>query len=325
MAVSLKQIQKPFKAEMVAYNNHFKKVMSSDIKLIDTIVKYIVKHKGKNLRPLLVVMSGKLCGIPTENTYITASIVEMLHSATLIHDDVVDEAKLRRGFPSVNAAWKNKIAVLIGDYLLSKCLISGTETGSLDVMRILADSAKRLSKGELKQIEKSKTLNITEEEFFKMISNKTGALIGAACELGAITTSNKKEDRRNLRSFGESIGTAFQIRDDLLDYYGSQKLIGKPTGNDFKDKKITLPLIHSFQHAPKAEISLIKKKIKKGVKKKEIKEIIDFAERYNGIKYAQKKLDHYAIRAKKSISGYPAGEIKTSMLSFVDYIILRSM
>ena len=325
MPVSIKKIQKPFNDEMVTYNNHFKKVMSSDIKLIDTIVKYIVKHKGKNLRPLLVVMSAKLCGKPTENTYITASIVEMLHSATLIHDDVVDEAELRRGFPSINATWKNKIAVLIGDYLLSKCLISGTETGSLDVMRILADSAKRLSKGELKQIEKSKTLNITEEEFFKMISNKTGALIGAACELGAITTSNKEEDRNNLRSFGESVGTAFQIRDDLLDYYGNQKLIGKPIGNDFKDKKITLPLIYSFQHAPKSETAAIKKKIKKGVKKGEIKEIINFAEKYNGIMYAQKKLEYYAEKAKEILSNYPAGETKTSMLNFVDYIILRSM
>jgi octaprenyl-diphosphate synthase len=325
MSVSLKQIQKPFKEEMVTYNSHFKKVMSSDIKLVDTIVKYIVKHKGKNLRPLLVVMSGKLCGPLTENTYITASIVEMLHSATLIHDDVVDEAELRRGFPSINAVWKNKIAVLIGDYLLSKCLIGGTGTGSLEVMKVLADSAKRLSKGELKQIEKSKTLNITEEEFFKMISNKTGALIGAACELGAITTSNSIEDRQNLRSFGESIGMAFQIRDDLLDYYGSQKLVGKPIGNDFKDKKITLPLIFSFQHAPKKESSAIKKIIKKGVKKTEIKEIIRFAEKYNGIKYAQTKLKEYAEKAKKALVNYPDNDVKASMLNFVDYIILRSM
>lgn len=325
MPISIKQIQKPFKDEMIAYNDHFKKVMSSDIKLVDTIVKYIVKHKGKNLRPLLVVMSGKLCGKPTDNTYITASVVEMLHSATLIHDDVVDEAKLRRGFPSINASWKNKIAVLIGDYLLSKCLISGTDTGSLDVMRILADSAKRLSKGELKQIEKSKTLNITEEEFFKMISNKTGALIGASCELGAITTSNKQEDRSNLRSYGESIGTAFQIRDDLLDYYGNQKLIGKPIGNDFKDKKITLPLIYSFQHAPKKETLTIKNKIKKGVKKKDIKDIIEFAEKYNGIKYAQDKLNEFAKKAKDALAGYSEGEVKTAMLNFVDYIILRSM
>lgn len=325
MPISIKQLQKPFKEELISYNDQFKKIMTSDIKLVDTIVKYIVKHKGKSLRPLLVIMSGKLCGKPSPNTYITASIVEMLHSATLIHDDVVDEAELRRAFPSINARWKNKIAVLIGDYLLSKCLISGTETGSLDVMRILADSAKRLSKGELLQIEKSKTLNISEEEFFTMISNKTGALIGAACELGAMTTSNTKEDRENLRSYGESIGIAFQIRDDLLDYYGNQRRLGKPIGNDFKDKKITLPLIFSFKNAPSKEISLIKKKIKKGVEKRDIKEIINFAEKYNGIKYAQQKLDEYAKTAKEALTCYPESDVKKAMINFVDYIILRSM
>jgi octaprenyl-diphosphate synthase len=324
MPISIKSIQKPFKEELSAYNDQFKKIMSSDLKLIDTIVKYIVKHKGKNLRPLLVIMSAKICGAPTKNTYITACIVEMLHSATLIHDDVVDEAELRRGFPSINAVWKNKIAVLIGDYLLSKCLINGTETGSLEVMKILADSAKRLSKGELLQIEKSKTLNITEEEFFKMISNKTAALIGAACKLGAITTSNTDQDKENLKCYGESVGIAFQIRDDLLDYYGTQKLVGKPIGNDFKDKKLTLPLIHAFQKAPKNEISSIKSLLKKGVKKKDIKDIIQFAEKYNGIEYAQRKLVEYAEKAKGILSSYPKSDVKDAMINFVDYIILRS-
>lgn len=325
MTTSIKTIKKLFTNELAAYSDQFKQIMTSDIKLIDTVIKYIVKHKGKNLRPLLVIMSAKLCGLPTKNTYVTACIVEMLHSATLIHDDVVDEAEIRRGFPSINAVWKNKIAVLMGDYLLSKCLINGTETGSLEVMQILADSAKRLSKGELVQIEKSKTLNITEEEFFTMISNKTAALIGAACCLGAITTSNSEEDKMNMKNFGESIGIAFQIRDDLLDYYGSQKLVGKPIGNDFKDKKLTLPLIHAFEKAPKKESSVIKKMIKKGVKKKDIIEIIKFAEKYDGINYSRQKLTEYADKAKSIIAGYPQSEVKESMINFVDFIIVRSM
>lgn len=325
MGFSIKEIQKPFIHELKEYNRVFKEIMSSNVTLIDTVVKYIVKHKGKNLRPLLVLMSGKLTGTPNNNTYIVASIVEMLHSATLIHDDVVDDASVRRGFPSINAAWKNKIAVLIGDYLLSKCLIGGTKTGSLDVMYILAESAKRLSKGELLQIEKSRTLNITEEEFLGMISDKTAALIGAASELGAITSSQKEEDRNNMREFGESLGVAFQIHDDLLDYYGNPKRLGKPTGNDFKDKKLTLPLIHAFQKADKKEVSAIKKKIKKGVKRKEIKEIISFAEKYEGILYAQKLQDKYAQKAKDALDAYPESEVKTSLLKFVDYVIERSM
>ena len=325
MSISLKSIQKPFKDELKEYNNVFKTIMSSDVKLVDTVVKYIVKHKGKNLRPLIVIMSAKLCGKPTENTYISASIIEMLHSATLIHDDVVDDSEIRRGFPSINAVWKNKIAVLIGDYILSKCLIGGTKTNSLEVMNILADASKRLSKGELLQIEKSKTLNITEAEFIKMISNKTAALIGAASKLGAFTSSEKEIDHENLKKYGESIGVAFQISDDLLDYYGNQKVVGKPIGNDFKDKKLTLPLIHAFQKAPKKETVAIKKKIKKGVKRKEIKEIIHFAEKYDGIAYSQKMQDEYAQKAKEAIVTYPESEIKTSLLNFVDYVILRSM
>jgi len=325
MSISLKAIKKPFQDELKQYNNTFKIIMSSDVKLVDTVVKYIVKHKGKNLRPLLVIMAAKLCGDPSENTYISASIIEMLHSATLIHDDVVDDAEIRRGFPSINAVWKNKIAVLIGDYILSKCLIGGTKTNNLEIMNTLADASKRLSKGELLQIEKSKTLNITEEEFIKMISNKTAALIGAAARLGALTTSNKEADHQNLKEYGESIGIAFQISDDLLDYYGNQKVVGKPVGNDFKDKKLTLPLIHAFQKAPKKDVSIVKRKIKKGVKRKEIKEIIQFAEKYGGISYAQQMQDEYAQKAKKAIASYPENEVKTALTNFVDYVILRSM
>lgn len=324
MSVSITAIRQPFEQEMKEYDKVFATIMASNITLIDTIVKYIVKHKGKNLRPLLVIMSAKLINPPNRNTYIVASIVEMLHSATLIHDDVVDEAEIRRGFPSINAVWKNKISVLIGDYLLSKCLIGGTETGSLEVMRLLADASKRLSKGELLQIERSRTLNITEEEFLGMIGDKTAALLGAASELGALSVSEKEEDRKNLKAYGENLGVAFQIRDDLLDYFGSQKLIGKPVGNDFKDKKLTLPLIHAFSKAPAKEIKAVKKKIKKGVGKEDIREIIRFAEQYGGIEYARRMQNEYAARAKAAIDAYPDSTIKKAMIQFVDYVIERA-
>jgi len=324
MSVSITAIRRPFEAELKEYDTVFNDIMASNVKLIDTVVKYIVKHKGKNLRPLLVIMSAKLVAPLKRNTYIVASIVEMLHSATLIHDDVVDEAELRRGFPSINAVWKNKVAILIGDYLLSKCLIGGTKTGQLEVMSILAEASKRLSKGELMQIEHSRKLSISEDDFFGMIGDKTAALIGAASELGALTVSEKEEDRKNLRDFGEHLGIAFQIRDDLLDYYGTKKLIGKPVGNDLREKKLTLPLIHAFENAPKVKVMAIKHKIRRGVKKNEIKDIIRFAEQYNGIEYARIKQDEYAQKAKKAISSYPDTTVKQAILLFVDYVIDRA-
>ncbi|RMH66651.1 MAG: polyprenyl synthetase family protein [Calditrichaeota bacterium] len=324
MSVSITAIRQPFEQEMKEYDRVFASIMASNVTLIDTVVKYIVKHKGKNLRPLLVIMSAKLIAPPRSNTYIVASIVEMLHTATLIHDDVVDDADIRRGFPSINAVWKNKIAVLIGDYLLSKCLIGGTETGNLEVMRLLAEASKRLSKGELLQIERSRTLNITEEEFIGMISDKTAALLGVASELGALTVSDDPRDRANMKAFGENLGIAFQIRDDLLDYFGSQKLIGKPVGNDFKDKKLTLPLIHAFGKAPQKEVKAIRKMIKKGVTKAQIREIIQFARRYGGIDYARRMQEHYVEKAREAIAPYPDSIVKKAMIQFVDYVVERA-
>jgi octaprenyl-diphosphate synthase len=325
MTKTINKIKEPIALELQQYDVVFKEIMSSNIKLVDTVVKYIVKHKGKSLRPLLVLLSAKLVGEPVKNTYRVAAIVEMLHSASLIHDDVVDEATVRRGFPSVNAVWKNKVAVLIGDYLLSKCLIGATLTERLEVMNILANSAKRLSKGELLQIEKSIRMNITEEEYLSMISDKTAALIGAAAELGALSASDNKEDSEKLRNFGENLGIAFQIHDDLLDYYGHQSIIGKPVGNDFKEKKITLPLIHSFQKAQPKEIKRIKKMLNKGVTRKEVSYIITFAEDYGGIDYSQLKKKEYAQKAKDYLQTYPDNKIRSALYSFVDYIIQRKL
>jgi len=322
--VNIAAIKKAFQLELDEYNSTFKTIMSSNIKLIDTIAKYVVKHKGKNIRPLLVIMSGKLVGEPTPDTYIVASIIELLHSASLIHDDVVDDANIRRGFPSINAVWKNKVAVLMGDYLLSKCLIGATKTGQLEVFNILSDTAKRLAKGELLQIERSRKLNITETDYFQIISDKTAALISAAAELGARSTSVNSRDHENLRQFGEYLGISFQIKDDLIDYLGSQKLVGKPIGNDLKEKKLTLPLIHAFKHASQKEIKSIKRTLKRGAKSKDISQIIKFVSQYKGIEYAIDKQNEYALKAKNTLSDYPDSFTKDSLIKFVDYITQRN-
>ncbi len=321
--MELSDLKKPFQKELSEYNRTFHKILSSNVQLIDTIIKYVVKNKGKGFRPLLVLMSAKLVGRPTQDTYVVASIVELLHTASLVHDDVVDEAYIRRGLPSINAMWKNKIAVLMGDYMLSKCLIGASATGNIRVMQILAEASKRLSEGELHQIEKSRRLNITETEYFEIISDKTAALIGSASELGALSTSKNIDDHERLKTFGENLGIAFQIKDDLLDYYGQHSVLGKPVGNDFKDKKITLPLIYAFKQSSAKEVSEIKKKIKKGVSHKDVKEIISFVEERGGIEYANSKKEEYAQKAKDNLSEYPESEIKTALHNFVDYTVRR--
>ncbi|MEJ2055695.1 MAG: polyprenyl synthetase family protein [Calditrichaceae bacterium] len=323
-SITLKDIKRPFETEIREYENVFKSSMTSNVKLVDTVVKYVVKHRGKGLRPLLVIMSAKLVGKPVQNTYIIASTVELLHTASLVHDDVVDNAEIRRGFPSINAVWKNKISVLMGDYLLSKCLINATKTESIKTMQVLADVSSRLSKGELHQIEKSKRLNVTEEDYYKIISNKTAALIAAAAQLGAMSTSDKTDDHDRLKQFGENLGLAFQIKDDLLDYYGKQTIIGKPVGNDFKDKKITLPLIYAFQQAENNGIAKIKKLIKKGANSKDVKYIIQFVEDHGGIEYAVRMQNKYATKAKESLNIYTDSDVKTALINFVDYVINRT-
>ncbi len=324
MKISLTTIKQAVAEELKEYDRVFREILTSNVFLIDTVAKYIIKNKGKGLRPLLVIMSAKLVGKPVYETYLVASVVELLHTASLVHDDVIDNAHVRRGFPSINALWKNKVAILMGDYLLSKCLIGATMTGSLTVMNKLALASKRLSKGELMQIEKARNLKITEDEYFDIITNKTAALMGTASELGAITVSEKDEDHERLKNFGENLGIAFQIKDDLLDYYGHQKVIGKPVGNDFKDKKITLPLIHAFNQASQKEISKVKRLLKRGVNNKDVEYILKFVNHYKGIDYSEQKIKEYAQKAKDCLADYPDSTIKTAMLNFVDFTINRS-
>jgi octaprenyl-diphosphate synthase len=323
MSQSLSVIRSYLKKDLKIYKETLTEILSSNVFLIDNITKYIIKHKGKNLRPLLVLLSANLLGQPSAKTYQVAAIVELLHTATLIHDDVVDGANIRRSFPSINAIWKNKISVLMGDYILAKSLITATETGELEIMTILANTARRMSKGELLQIEKSRKLNITEDEYLRMISDKTAALISACCELGVLTVTHDIGHRENLRKYGEYVGIAFQIKDDLLDFEGNQIVVGKPVGTDLKEKKITLPLILSFKNAPEKEKNLIIKLIKKGVKKNDVQRIQEFIETYDGLEAARNYALDYAHKAKQEISNIPEGYAKSMAIRFVEYSINR--
>jgi octaprenyl-diphosphate synthase len=324
MFTPIDKIKNILKDDIKKYNHVFSSIMSSDVILVDRIAKYIVRHKGKGFRPLLVLMSARLSGSSTEATYTLASVVEILHTATLVHDDVVDDAVVRRGFPSINAMWKNKISVLMGDYLLAKSLIGATESGKLEFMNVLANTSKRLSKGELLQIEKSRKLDITENEYYKIVSDKTAALISACCELGALSVNASKEKLEAMKQYGENLGIAFQIKDDLLDFEGNQNIVGKPIGADLKEKKITLPLLLSFKKAPFNEKKFILKILKKGVNSHDIKHILQFCDKYEGITKSLDTAKLYANNAKSSLKIFPDNEYKEVAEKFVDYVISRT-
>ena len=322
--MKLTDLIRPFDAEFKIFEERFTAMMDSQVPLIDTIAKYLVKHKGKNLRPLLVLMSSKLCGPPTEHSYTSAVVVEMLHTATLVHDDVIDDADLRRGFPSIKAKWQNKIAILIGDYLLSKSLIGASDTDNIRVIRILSTAAKRLTRGELTQLQKSYKLNINEADYLHMISDKTAALISACAELGAVTTTEDESVHESMKQFGENLGIAFQIKDDLLDYQSNASIIGKPAGADLKEQKLTLPIIHALSKVSDSEASKIRKRIKKGIKRSDILDIIRFVENHDGITYADAQAKAYAEAAKENLSQFPESETKSSIFKFIDYVVTRS-
>ncbi len=323
MASELNKLKSLLKDDVNEYHKTFTSILTSNVTLVDRIAKYIVKHKGKGLRPLIVLLSARMIGKPNQNTYIVAAAIELLHTATLVHDDVVDNADVRRRFPSINAIWKNKVSVLLGDYLLAKSLIGATNTGQLEVMNILAETSKRMSKGELLQIEKSRKLNITEREYFQMISDKTAALISACCELGVITVSENEKERQALKNYGENLGIAFQIVDDLLDYKGKQSIVGKPVGADLKENKITLPLILSLEKASGGEKRTIRNLLKKGASDKDVQRIIAFCENNGGIKAATEAIRKYADKAKNSILEMPESPYKTTALDFVEYVVNR--
>lgn len=320
--MNLNKISEPVTAELKEFENQFRDVLKSKVALIDLITKYILKQKGKKIRPILVLLSAKLCGEINRRTYIAANLVELLHTATLIHDDVVDDAKTRRGIASVNSVWKNKASVLIGDYLLSKGLLISLENNEYDFLQLTSEAVRRMSEGELLQIQKARNFDATEETYFRVISDKTASLIKTCCKLGALSTAKDKSHIEKLGIFGENIGISFQIRDDILDYTGRKKLLGKSTGNDLKEKKFTLPLIVSLKNAPKKRSSEIMKLIKSDRTKK-FDEVFEFVIQYGGVEYAVNKVKEYSDLAKNAISDFENNEVKESLMEFVEFVSTR--
>ena len=309
--------------ELDLFEVHFKEAVKSRVSLLDRIMQYIVKRKGKQMRPMFVLLSAKLHGEINDASYRAASLVELLHTATLVHDDVVDDATERRGFLSINALWKNKIAVLVGDYLLSKGLLLSLENQDFNTLTILSNAVKKMSEGELLQIEKTRNLNFDESVYYDIINGKTASLLASSCAAGAASVTSNEEIIQKMKSFGEHVGMAFQIKDDLFDY-GDAK-VGKPTGNDIKEKKLTLPLIHILQKVPKhlkREIIYIVKNNNND--KEKVKFVIDHVKSYGGIEYAEAKMIEYRDNALAILNSFPASPAREALEELVRYTTDRA-
>ncbi len=319
----INQISKPIKSELDIFNVQFKESIRSKVSLVDLVARYIIRQKGKKIRPLLVLLSAKVAGGVTDRSYRGAVLVELLHTATLVHDDVVDNADKRRGVWSINALFKNKVAVLMGDYLLSRGLLIAMESKDYDILEVITNTVKRMSEGELLQIQKTRKLNIDEETYFKVISDKTASLLETCCEIGAMSATNNSDYHNAMKHFGQSIGIAFQIKDDILDYEGTVKIIGKPVGGDIKEKKLTLPLIYSLNNVSAKEASHIRKIIKNGSNKQNVKEVIQFVRENGGINYAIERAKSYSDKAKEALSILPDSQSKIALQALVEFVIDR--
>ncbi len=318
------QIKEPIVVEMELFEKKFSNSMSSQVSLLNRITHYVVNRKGKQMRPMFVFLIAKMCnkGVVNDRTYRGASVIELIHTATLVHDDVVDDSNRRRGFFSINALWKNKIAVLVGDYLLSKGLLLSIDNDDFDLLKIISVAVREMSEGELLQIEKARRLDITEEVYFEIIRQKTATLIAACCAMGAKSVNAEDIEVENLRKFGELIGIAFQIKDDLFDY-GDEK-IGKPTGIDIKEKKMTLPLIYALNNASQKEKAWLINSVKNhNHDKKRVNEVIAFVKNNGGLEYAEGKMKAFQQEALQLLQRYPDSDYKSSLELMVNYVIDR--
>lgn len=308
--------------ELKTFEARFKEAAKSKAPLLDRIMRYVVKRKGKQLRPMFVLLSARLCGGITESTYRAASMIEILHTATLVHDDVVDDSNERRGFFSVYALWKTKASVLIGDYLFAKGLLLSLENNDYRILHIISNAVKQISEGELLQLEKARTLNIQEDVYYEIIRSKTASLLASACSAGAWSASNNETKTEQMRFFGEYVGMAFQIKDDLFDYASDK--IGKPTGNDIKEKKLTLPLIYTLKNCDKAtrrEIIYIIKN--KNTDPAEIKKVADIVTRSGGIQYATDKMNEFYAKAKDILYQFPNDDSRKGLEDLINFVITR--
>ncbi|KYG72527.1 polyprenyl synthetase family protein [Roseivirga echinicomitans] len=323
MALKLSEIQAPIANEMTEFEQKFRSFMKSKVFLLDQIMSYIVKRKGKQMRPMFVFLAAGVTGKISDRTYRGASLIELLHTATLVHDDVVDDSNYRRDFFSINALWKNKIAVLVGDYLLSRGLLLSVDNEDFDFLKIVSRAVREMSEGELLQMAKARNLDITEDIYYDVIRQKTASLIASCCAVGATASNASQEDIEKMRDFGLKVGMAFQIKDDLFDY-GTEE-IGKPLGIDIKEQKMTLPLIYSLQNASSSTKRRIIRTVKsKGDHSKKVNEVVAFVRESGGIDYAQKVMNQYYQEAKDILETFEPSVYRDSLSQLVTYTIERS-
>ncbi len=322
--VSLEEIQRPIKDELNIFEDSFKKMMISKTPLLDKITHYIIKRKGKQMRPMFVMLCSGICGEINERTYRAASLIEMIHTATLVHDDVVDDSLERRGFFSINALWKNKVAVLVGDYLLSKGLQLSSDYQDFDFLNLISTATKEMSEGELLQIEKARRLDIKEDVYFDIIRQKTASLIAACCATGAAAAGASEAVVQKMKLLGEHIGIAFQIKDDLFDYESVAKQIGKPVGIDIKEKKMTLPLIFALNNADRKTKKWIINVVKNHNNEDEkVRELIAYVKKSGGIEYTTLKMHDYKNKALEIIKEFTDTSLKSSLIGLISYTIER--
>lgn len=323
MKPTLDDIKKVIATEMDLFEQKFKHAMKSDVALLDRIMHYIVRRKGKQMRPMFVFLSAGVCGSINESTHRGAALIELLHTATLVHDDVVDDSLYRRGFFSINALWKNKIAVLVGDYLLSKGLLLSVDNQDHHLLKIVSEAVRQMSEGELLQIEKARKLDIDEDTYYTIIKQKTASLIASCCACGAASTVQDEKLIETFRLFGENIGIAFQISDDLLDFE-SKAITGKPGAIDIKERKLTLPVIHLLKESSRAEkrkwINIIKNH---NQKPDHVEHLMQAIRNSGGIEKARQSIKNYELTALEMLSGFPESEYKTSLIRLVQFTNLR--
>jgi len=321
--ISLEDIRRPVKSEMKEFNTRFKTEASSHIPLLNVVTRYVLRRKGKQMRPLFVFLSSSLIGKITESTYTAASLVELMHTATLVHDDVVDESNERRGAFSINALWKSKVAVLFGDYLLAKGLQLAVEKKEFDLLEIVSNTSREMSEGELLQLQKSRSLNIDMETYYEVIRKKTASLIASCTASGARAAGADENQVHRIHKMGIEIGMAFQIKDDLFDYQ-PHGLIGKPTGNDIKEKKFTLPLIYALNQADSAQRKAMIRKIKNGSRsQKVVNEVVQFVHDLGGIDFANNKMNEYKSSAMEILHSFPESPSRDSLRDLVEYTVTR--
>ena len=322
MKTVLANLSAPIEKDVIRFREFYTASLKSRVKLINTVIGYISRKKGKQVRPHLTLLSARMCGEPSELTYRAAALIEMLHVATLIHDDVVDDADIRRGWPSVKRVWKNKLAILVGDYMFSKALSNMIHLRDFDALDLLSKTAERLSEGEIRQIESAIRKDMTEEIYYGMVSDKTASLISSACELGAITVTEDLEKREAMRQYGEKVGIAFQIKDDLFDVLGTTG-VGKPTGFDLKKNMMTLPMIHFLEQLPEKDRKQQQRILKNHARRGDLKQVRKMIQNSGSINYAREVIQKFSNEARAALQLFGDSEYKAALNSFIDFNLNR--